>query len=301
MDFMEIPQESRGQSCGEKRVMNSLNRNNLLRYLNHCRTPDGGYCYFRDPESGVGFPNGADTFWALSAFQFLESDPPFLTRTRRWLRNELDQNVATRTSPYLFWFLEGLHLSRAPFSLEDRLCLVRETARLLDNRASSSDLPSLLDDLGSVLSLRRGLHLSLSEKEKGRLKELLDLELDLPRSFSLPELWTRSVLMEESGGFSQEKIAKERSRENEYRHPVFGYVILPGSSRSDLFVLRSGLLMRKAPLSLFEIQMLEDLILSCQSWKGGFGPVGGAVPTLEATSVALELTVLLSHFRHPTR
>lgn len=276
--------------------MNSLDQPNLFRYLNRCRTPEGGYCYFRDPESGAGFPNGADTCWALSAFRFLESDPPFLARTRRWLRNELDQNVATRTSPYLFWFLEGLRLSRAPFSSEDRLCLVRETARLLGDRASPSDLPSLLDDLGYVLSLRRELHLSLSEKEKGRLKELLDLESDLPRQFSLPELWTRIVLMEESGGFSKEKIEKERSRENEYRHPVFGYVIVPGSSRSDLFVLRSGLIMRKDPLSPFEIQTLEDLILFCQSRKGGFGPVGGAVPTLEATAAALELGIFLSRF-----
>ena len=276
--------------------MNSLDQPNLFRYLNRCRTPEGGYCYFRDPESGAGFPNGADTFWALSAFRFLESDPPFLTHTRRWLRNKLDQNVATRTSPYLFWFLESLRLSRAPFSSEDRLCLARETARLLDNRASSLEISSLLYDLGSVLSLRRGLHLSLSEKEKGRLKELLDLESNLPRPFPLPELRTRIVLMEESGGFSQEKIAKERSRESEYRHPVFGYVIVPGSSRSDLFVLRSGLLMRKDPLSLFEIQMLEDLILFCQSRKGGFGPVGGSVPTLEATAAALELGIFLSRF-----
>lgn len=281
--------------------MNSLNRNNLLRYLNRCRTPKGGYCYFWDPESGAGFPNGADTCWALAAYRSLGSDPPFLSGTCRWLRNELDQNGPMRISPYLFWFLEGLRLARAPFSSEDHLCLLRETERLLDDWTTPSDIPFLFEDLAPLLFLRGRAHLPLSEKEKSRLKELLEMEAGLPRPFPLPELRTRLFLMEESGRFSKEMIAKEQSLERDYRDPLFGYVLVPGSSRSDLFVLRSGLLMRKDPLIPFEIQVLEDLILLCQSREGGFGPVGGAVPTLEATSVALELTVLLSHFRHPTR
>ncbi len=280
--------------------MDSLNRPILFRYLNRCRTPEGGYCYFRDPESGAGFPNGADTCCALAAYRFLGSDPPFLARTGRWLREERDRNDATRLSPYLFWFLEGLRLAGVPFSSEDHDCLVRETARLLEDWTSSSELPSLFEDLAPLLWLRRKASLPLSEKEKGRLKELLDLEVDLPRHFPLPELRTRVVLMEESGRFSKEMIAKERSKESEYRHPVFGYVIVPGSSRSDLFILRSGLLLRKDPLAPFEVRSLESLLLLCQSREGGFGPVGGAVPTLESTSAALELSHLLSRLSSST-
>ena len=274
--------------------MNSLNRPNLFRYLNRCRTPEGGYCYFHDSESGAGFPNGADTCWALAAYRFLGSDPPFLARTGRWLRDERDRNESVRLSPYLFWLLEGLRLAGVPFSSEDRDCLVSETARFLDDCTSLSDLPSILEDLAPLLSLRRKSHLPLTEKEKGRLKDLLDLESEFPRPLPLPGLWTRIILMEASGRFSQEMIAKERSKENEYLHPTFGYVIVPESSRSDLFVLRSGLLMRKDPLTPFEIQSLKDLLLLCQSRGGGFGPVGGAIPTLEATSAALELSHLLS-------
>lgn len=274
--------------------MDSLNRPNLYRYLDRCRKSEGGYCYFRDPESGAGFPNGADTCWALATFRFLGSDPPFLARTGRWLRDERDRNETARLSPALFWFLEGLRLAGVPFSSEDRDCLVRETARLLEDWTSPSELPSLFEDLAPLLCLRRKSSLPLSEKEKGRLKALLDLEVDLPHPSPLPELRTRVVLMEESGRFSKEMIAKERSIESEYRHPVFGYVIVPGSSRSDLFILRSGLLLRKDPLAPFEIQSLEGLLLFCQSREGGFGPVGGAVPTLEATSAALELSHLLS-------
>ncbi len=274
--------------------MDSLNRPNLYRYLDRCRTPEGGYCYFRDPESGAGFPNGADTCWALAAFRFLGSDPPFLARTGRWLRDERDRNEIARLSPYLFWFLEGLRLSGVPFSSEDRDCLVRETARLLEDWTSPSELPSLFEDLAPLLCLRRKASLPLSEKEKGRLKELLDLEA--PPPFPLPELRTRVVLMEESGKFSKAMIAKERSKESEYRHPVFGYVIVPGSSRSDLFILRSGLLLRKDPLAPVEIRSMESLLLLCQSREGGVGQVGGAVPTLEASSAALELGVLLSRF-----
>lgn len=82
--------------------MSDPNRPNLFRYLNRCRTPEGGYCYFRDPESGAGFPNVADTYWALSAFRFLESDPPFLSLTRTWLRNEFEQNEGAHISPLSF-------------------------------------------------------------------------------------------------------------------------------------------------------------------------------------------------------
>ncbi|MDA8150720.1 MAG: hypothetical protein M0041_06325 [Nitrospiraceae bacterium] len=202
--------------------------------------------------------------------------------------------------PYLFWTMGGLRLAGADISTKDRLCLAKETERLLNDWTTPSALPSLLADLVAVLSLRRDLDLPLSENEKGILRDLLAREKVLPRPLPLPELRRRIFLMGETGLFRNGTIESELSLEREYRHPVFGYVLVPGSSRSDLFVLESGLLMRRNHLSPYETETLENLILSCQSREGGFGPVGGAVPTLEATCMAFELLFLLFHFSSTT-
>ena len=280
--------------------MDGLNQETLSGYLDRCRMPDGGYCYFHDPEngggfsSGAGFSNGADTAWALSTYRWLKTDPPKLADTRAWLRVELDRNRITQFSPYLFWFLRGLLLAGGSLSAEDHRHLIRETQRLLDDWATPSDIPPLLEDLVEALSLRREASLSLSEKENQRLADLLEQDPVPSDRPPLPELYTRLFLMKMSGRFSRTAIASAHGLERDYRHPSFGYVLVPGTSRSDLFILRSGLLMRSDPLPPPEAQNLMNLVHACQSREGGCGPIGGAVPTLEATCAALEVSWLLS-------
>jgi hypothetical protein len=265
-------------------------RERVFRYLDRCRIPKKGYCHFRDPESGAGFSNIADTFWALSSYRLLKTAPPFLSSTRAWLKQEFDQNPVFRDSPYLFWALGGLELAGEPITESMVDLLVLETERLLNDQIADSELPSLLRDLEAILALRLHLSIPVSEREKNLLAGCLSREDGFSGELSLPELKTRSVLADwaKRGGGEVDRL-KERG----FRDRVFGYVLVPGSSRSDLFVLRVGLSLRKDPLDPSRILDLTDLVYSCQSRDGGFGLVGGAIPTLEATCAAL---AILLHF-----
>lgn len=276
--------------------MDGLNRETLFRYFDRCRMGDGGYCYFHDPDSGAGFSNVADTYWVLTSYQLAKKNPPFLSKTGSWLQREFDQNKTTHFFPYLFWLLGGLRLAGVPIPKEGHHCLIQETGDLLDDWTSRTEIPTLLDDLVDAVFLRRKLSLPLSEKEKQRLGDLLDQNSERPGPRPLLELWARVFLKEESGRFSRTAIAADQELEQQYRHPSFGYVLVPGSSRSDLFVLRSGLSMRSELLAPSEVRNLTNLLLSSQSREGGCGPIGGAVPTLEATCAALEISRLFANF-----
>lgn len=275
-----------------------FDRHRALGYLDRCRTPENGYCHFLDRESGVGFPNVADTYWALASYRFLESEPPHRSATLRWLRNGYEQNKTLHSSPYLSWALASLCLAGDSLSETDRNLLVKETENLLNERVPNSEIPSLLGDLGAILSVRLRLGHPLTELEKNLLERLLDQEESIPGALPLPELQNRRFL---------ETLVKGPSTRPEgpgdlpYRHRVFGYTLVPGTSRSDLFVLRSGFLMRQDPLSRSEFEKLNSLIVLCQSREGGFGQLGGAIPTLEATCAALYLLlVLLPRFFSPS-
>jgi hypothetical protein len=193
--------------------------------------------------------------------------------------------------------LAALCLAGDPLTEADRNLLLKEAESLLNEQVPDSEIPSLLGDLGAIFSLRLRLGHPLTQHERNLLGKLLAQEESIPGVLPLPELQNR-IFLETLA--KKETTAPDVPGEDSYRHRVFGYTLVPGTSRSDLFVMRSGFLMRQDPLSRSEFERLNSLIVLCQSREGGFGPVGGAIPTLEATCAALYLLlVLLPRFFSP--
>ena len=267
--------------------MLQLRREELLAFLGRCRMPDGGFCAFRDPESGAGFSNVADTWFALSSLTRLGEENPARPEDRRWILRSLSEGESHRRSPYLAWVLGAKRLAGIPLSGEDRILLRQETSRLLSETVSPEEAPDLLRELGFLFRVR----LLAGVPPDGDEKETLTLFLrdnspvgDLPTILeSADRVFLEGLLSRPSGP------SGPVPEEAPYRHPVLGYVLVPGSSRSDLFILLAGLRMRRNHPDPEEADALMLRVLFCQGTGGGFAPVGGARPTLEATEAALEI------------
>ena len=266
--------------------MSGLNRKNLESYLDRCRMPDGGYCSFHDPESGAGFSNVADTCFCLSAFRLLGGEIPELSKTRSFILQVLSTDGLHRQSPYLSWALESKLLAGLPLSGEEGQLLRKETVRLLSAKGSWIEQSDLVGEIARLMNVRLLSGLPPEQEEIGPLSALIRDSPELPTILELSDLALLSGLL--PGG------RRVSTSERLYRHPSLGYVLVPGSSRSDLFILLAGLRLREEPLDSGEILRFRIRVLFCQGLGGGFGPVGGARPTLEATRAALEILSLLS-------
>ncbi len=256
----------------------------LLDYLNRCRMPDGGYCAFRDPESGAGFSNVADTCFALYSFRRLGKEIPSLPETRFWILRALSEDGGHWRSPFLSWALEAKRLAGMPFSDEDRFLMRQEAARLLSEKVLPQERSGLLRDLVFLFRVRLFAGIPKDPEEAKALSLLLGEGSSASGVPAILEAADRAFL-----------TAPDLPSPGEwpYRHPTLGYVLVPGSSRSDLFILLAGLRMRKDPPGPEEADLLRIRVLFCQGREGGFSPVGGARPTLEATEAALEILARL--------
>ncbi len=261
-----------------------IRKETLLDYLARCRMPEGGFCSFRDPESGAGFSNVADTFFALSSLKRLGEGSPARPEDQQWILRSLAEDGYHGRSPYLAWALEAKRLAGISLSEGDHLLLRRETARLLSETVSPEEGPDLLRDLAFLFRVRLLAGIPAGSGEVANLTAFLR---STPSGGDLPTIlegadrsFLEGLLPVPSGPVPEEAP---------YRHTVLGYVLVPGSSRSDLFILLAGLRMGRKPPDPEAAETLRLRVLFCQGLEGGFAPVGGARPTLEATEAALEI------------
>lgn len=257
----------------------------LVALLERCRMGDGGYCTFRDPESGGGFSNIADTCHALEIWRALGIKPPGLFETVRWIRTQRERSPLLHRSPALHWLLSAMDHAGLPWQAKERELFCGEVRRLLDLAPSHGETDDLLLELASLLRLPGAP--PLDPPELPHLGELAESS----RPLTLPGLEARVDCMKKSGLYSQEELLRERKKEESFRHPVLGWVLVPGSTASDLFVLRSGWrLSGGAPQDPWLARVVSETVRACRGREGGFAPIPGAAPNLHATACALALS-----------
>ncbi|MGC8500857.1 MAG: hypothetical protein ACP5OS_06750 [Leptospirillia bacterium] len=265
----------------------------LVALLERCRMGDGGYCTFRDPESGGGFSNIADTCHALEIWRALGIEPPGLFETVRWIRTQEERSSFLHRSPALHWLLSALDQAGLPWQARERELFFGEVRRLLDLALPAEETDDLLLDLASLLRLPGSP--PLDPAELSHLGELAGRSREggaqSPRPLTLPGLEARVDCMKKSGLFSREELLRERKKEESFRHPVLGWVLVPGSTASDLFVLRSGWrLSGGAPHDPWLARVVSETVRACRGREGGFAPICGAAPNLHASACALALS-----------
>ncbi len=253
---------------------------------------DGGYCTFRDPKSGGGFSNIADTCHALSLFSKLGIDPPALDETVRWIEAESVRSPVLHRSPALHWRLKTMGLAGLPWPETEGELFARELDRLLGSSPGPDETFDLIREVADLLRLQDAPPLGSEEaqKIKDRLEAAGSDRARIARPATLPEVEARVLLMEASGLFSKEEILRERKKEEGFRHPVLGWILTPGSTASDLFVLRAGWrLSGGAPRDPWIARVVAGTVRACRGREGGFAPIPGAAPNLASTDCALDL------------
>ena len=251
--------------------------------------PDGGYCAFRDEGFRAGFSNIADTAWALEIFRRLREIPPELPRTAAWIESLQRNSLAWSRSPALAWTLMARSQAALPFREEERGMFLEEVERLAED-GEREEGERVDEDLAALLRLPGAPDLPGSLAS--RLSDLVGaLELRKEREcrpLTLPALADRMTILAK-GGVSPEDILRMSQEEESFRHPVWGWIRTRGSNSFEIFVVRSGARLaarRRAPV---DTEAIESLVLSCQSRGGGFGPLPGAIPGLDATLCAVEI------------
>ena len=264
--------------------------------------PDGGYCAFRDAETRAGFSNIADTAHALEIFRRLGEPPPELSRTAAWIDSLEKASLALTRSPALAWALSARVHAGLPWRDKERWLFLEEVERLLDDgeREESEGVDA---DLASLLRLPRTP--DLPGPLARRLPALVDLlearEGEEGRPLTLPALEDRMTVIEKGGGPSPEEIRRRSHEEERFRHPVWGWIRTRGSTATDLFVIRAGVRLADLLQAPFDVDLIQDLVLACRSRSGGFGPLPGAIPGLDATLCAVEILQRLPPFQGSSR
>ena len=252
--------------------------------------PDGGYCAFRETEWRAGFSNIADTAHALEIFRRLGESPPELLRTAAWIESRQRSSPALARSPALAWTLMARTQAGLPFREEERRLYLEEVGRLLcDGEGEESERVD--EDLAALLRLPRAPDLpgSLASRLSDLVGALAVREERERRPLTLPALEDRLTILEKSGVISPEEILRMSQAEESFRHPVWGWTRTRGSTAFDLFVVRSGVRLAARHRAPVDAGAIEALAWASQSRGGGFGPLPGALPGLDATLCAVEI------------
>ena len=260
----------------------------LYQYLIKCQMPDGGFCSFHEPESGAGFSNVADTYFALDCFRLLPEKPQDLQKTAGWIQQVLEADGMYRRVPYLSWCLLSKIRLRLSLDFQEREALKTESIRLMREEVQENEWASLVRDLAFLMNVRLEGNLAPHSAEREQVGTFLRKAIAVKLEKTILELADLLFLSQ-----FYPDVRDMLPDEGRYRHPEWGYVLVPGSSRSDLFIILAGYGLRKDSLNSEEKSSIRQRVLFCQETNGGFGPVGGALPTLEASHAAMKLLHLL--------
>ena len=252
--------------------------------------PDGGYCAFRDEGFRAGFSNIADTAWALEIFRCLREIPPELPRTAAWIESLQRNSLAWSRSPALAWTLMARTQAGLPFREEERELYLDEIGRLLED-GEREEGERVDEDLAALLRLPGAPDLPgpLTSRLSDLVGALAVREERERRPLTLPALEDRLTILEKSGVISPEEILRMSQAEDSFRHPVWGWTRTRGSTAFDLFVVRSGVRLAARHRAPVDAGAIEALAWASQSRGGGFGPLPGALPGLDATLCAVEI------------
>ncbi|MGC8529522.1 MAG: hypothetical protein ACP5OP_04900 [Leptospirillia bacterium] len=269
-----------------------------LEWVTSRRMPDGGYCAFRDEKTRAGFSNIADTAWALEIFRRLKEAPPEVSSTAKWIESCQRGTLALSRSPALAFALSARVHAGLPWRQEERRLYLEEVERLLDD-GDREKMEGVDEDLASLLRVPQAPDLprSLSRRLPVLVGNLEARDLREARPQTLPALEDRLTLLEKSGTLSPKEIHRRGQEEETFRHTVWGWTRSRGSTAVDLFVIRAGVRLANRLQAPFDTALIEDLVLSCRSRLGGFGPLPGAIPGLDATLCAVEILQRI----HPSR
>jgi hypothetical protein len=274
------------------------------RYILGRQTIDGGFCFYVYHDWGVEEPNAPDAYAAVASLGLLDRPVPRRAAVADWLKAQQDPRGGYATLTIAHATLTALRLlGEAP---------LRDPSQFLENVAG---IYGLTDAAGREPSgwLHNGLRcvelwqdygLSLNDRIRTRVGAALsrlrqdDGGYGAPGA-SLPDTGA-AVALAAALDLPVDPAVLAYVRQCEA--PPYGFNITPSASSSGLESHHAGLrVLGHFGASPRQPAVVQDYVESCQTRRGGFGRVPGAVPRLDDSLRALEVLCMLAQARSAGR
>jgi hypothetical protein len=267
------------------------------RYVLGCQTSQGGFCFYAYPEWGVEEPNAPDTYAALAILGLLNSPVPRAEQCQAWLEAEQDPSGGYPTLVIGYAALKALRVLGAEPQRDPRPFL-QEMANRLGLADASAPKRS-----GWLIAARRCIELWQAHGiiMAAPLREGIGAALDSLRGVDGGYGAPGSNLSETAAALTlataadlpvgQDILAYARRCEG----TPYGFNITPFSVSSSLESHYAGLeILRYFGMPVRNPMLSRRYVASCQSSRGGFGRVPGAIARLDDSLRALEILSMLA-------
>lgn len=271
-----------------------------VKYVESRQNADGGFCFYRYEDWGMSESNVPDTFYALSVLSFAGRQVPNREKVVGFLQSHGPFDGIFPSITIGWNFLNAMEQLGEPLAvsptawLKDMLMGLEDT--LLQGR--QMEWSGLLRDTVRLLKLAQNHGVSCPIKTQKLLREVVSglrwpsggygwpgaNLLDTCEVVRLYQLMTWKL--------PHAALEYARSCEDEN----LGFTLTPGASNAVISVLEAGIDIVRIfnERSRYEGALLHYL-LACQTGKGGFARVPGALADLENTYIAFKLLNALGY------
>ncbi len=264
-----------------------------VNYVKSRQNADGGFCFYRYEDWGMSESNVPDTFYALAVLSFAGQSVSNMNMTAGFLRSHEPTDGCYPSITIGWCFLNAMRLLKEPLVVSPKIWLENMIRALKDSLVHNRQMEwsGALKDLGRFLELCQGYGVVCPVSLQTALRQaILNLKwasggygwpgANLLDTYSVVRIY--SLL---HWGLPRFILEYARSCEDEN----LGFTLTPNASNATLAVLRAGIdivhFFNERPR--YE-QVLLRYMLTCQTGKGGFARVPGALADLENTYIAFE-------------
>lgn len=276
----------------------TLDRAAAGRYVLSCRTPGGGYSFYRTPDWNVEEPNAPDTLAALESLRILGVEAPEAEDTSRWLRGLQEENGSYPTLTIGWAALRSCSLLEVQPRCSP-ITWLRGWQETLLAEQREREHGGELHDLLHFVELARLTGLGPGAEAIAAVTEMLERWRDSSGGGAAPsaDLETSAIALQLAEladlplGYGGETEAFVRSCED----AVLGLRLCPSGRATSVGALWGGLtilrVLGRRPGHRESIAMNLALL---QNRNGGLGARHCAISTLRHTWLGLEASQLLN-------
>lgn len=264
-----------------------------VHYVESRQNADGGFCFYRYEDWGMSESNVPDTFYALAVLSLAGHFVPNRDMTVDFLRSRAPTDGCFPSITIGWCFLNAMRLLKEPLTVSPKAWLENLMQGLQDSLVHNRQMEwsGALRDLARLLELCQGYGVVCPVSMQMGLRQAILSLKGVYGGYGWPGanlLDTNSVVRIYSllhWELHRSTLEYARSCEDEN----LGFTLAPNASNATLSVLMAGIdtvhSFNERPR--YE-QILLRYVLTCQTGKGGFARVPGALADLENTYIAFK-------------
>lgn len=264
-----------------------------VNYVKSRQNADGGFCFYRYEDWGMSESNVPDTFYAVATLSIVGHSIPKKELVVQFLRSCEPVNGCFSSITIGWYFLNAMRLLKAPLAVSPRAWL-EDSMRGIETALMNSrqmEWSGALRDIGRLLKLCQIYGVVCPVRMQMKLRQAVSGLKGRSGGYG----WPGENLLDTSAvariysllHWELQRSALEYARSCEDEN--LGFTLALNASNATLEVLKAGIDTVHAfdERPRYEAALLR-YVLTCQTGKGGFARVPGALADLENTYIAFE-------------